>query len=268
MQIRGSIAVVTGASSGIGEATAWALAARGATVVLAARRLERLEVLANAIHELGGSALAVRCDVSAQDQIEALATEVDGSFGRCDILVNNAGVPGGGLFAELSQEQIDKVVRVNVLGVMHTTREFLPAMIAAGSGHVINISSIAGRHATPTASVYTATKHAVAAFSEALAGEVLDQGVRVTSINPAFTTTEGFPQWGLPSALVMEPDQVARAIVRAIAQGAGPQVSVPRFAGSLEIFRAAGPLYRMAMRRIVSARTRPTPAQSHESLDD
>lgn len=264
MQIRGSIAVVTGASSGIGEATAWALAARGATVVLAARRLERLEVLAKAIHDLGGTALAVRCDVSSLDQIEALATEVDASFGRCDILINNAGIPGGGRLEDLSQEQIDKVVRVNVLGVMHTTRAFLPSMVAAGSGHIVNISSIAGRHATPTASVYAASKHAVASFSEALAGEVLDQGIRVTSINPAFTTTEGFPQWGLPSALVMEPDQVARAIVRAVARDAGTQISVPRWAGILEIFRAVGPVYRMAMRRIVSARTRPTPARSHD----
>ena len=166
MRLNGSVVVVTGASAGIGESTAFAFAREGSRVVLAARRLERMEAIADAIEERGGTAVAVRCDVGDPDQVGSLPAVVQEAVGGCDILVNNAGIPGGGDFAELSYEQIERVVRVNVLGVMYGTRAFLPGMLKRGRGHVVNVASIAGRFAVPGAAVYTATKHAVVAFSE------------------------------------------------------------------------------------------------------
>ena len=172
MQLKGAVAVVTGASSGIGEAVAVALAQRGAKVVLAARRKERLDVLADRIERAGGTALAVRCDVTDRERLTALPAVVEEAFGRCDVLVNNAGVPGGGVFAKLTYEQIEDIIKVNVLGVMNGTRAFLPGMLQRGHGHVVNVASLAGRFATPGAAVYGASKHAVVAFSESLFYEV------------------------------------------------------------------------------------------------
>src|SRR5438093_1277551 len=125
MLLRGAVAVVTGASAGIGEATALAFGREGTKVVLAARRLEKLEGVAAAIERAGGTAIAVRCDVTDPEQIGSLPRVVQEAFGRTDILVNNAGVPGGGDFASLDYDQIDGIVRVNLLGVMYGTRAFL-----------------------------------------------------------------------------------------------------------------------------------------------
>jgi len=261
VDIAGTIAVVTGASSGLGWYSSLALAGRGATVVAAARRMDRLEELVGHIERRGGRAMAVRCDVAAPEQIEALGAEVDGAFGRCDILVNNAGLPGGGLFIDRTAEEIDRLVRVNVLGVMHGCRVFLPMMLERGHGHILNIASIAGRHATPTAALYSATKHAVSAFSESLSHELVARGILVTSVNPGFAATEGFPQGDLPKQLVMRPETVARALVRAVERGAGPQVTVPRWAGALEVFRLTGPLYWWGMRRLIKGRSRPSPTR-------
>lgn len=256
-----TVVVVTGASSGIGWATALAFASRGAIVVPAARRVDRLETLADFITAKGGTALPLACDVSQASSLDLLAAAVLEQFGRCDVLVNNAGVPGGGAFAGLSAEQIQHVVQVNVIGIMQGCRAFLPAMTHAGRGHVLNVASLAGRHATPGAALYTATKHAVTSFSEALALEMRPQGVRVTAINPGFTTTEGFPQHGMPGRIVMQPPQVARAMVRAVERNAGHQVSVPRWTGALELGRATGPAYRFVMRRMVSERSRMQPTE-------
>ncbi len=261
MEIAGTIAVVTGASSGLGWYSSLGLADRGATVVAAARRLDRLEELVGHIEGRGGRALAVRCDVAAPDQLEALAVEVEGTFGRCDILVNNAGLPGGGPFTDRTAEEIERLIRVNVLGVMHGCRVFLPMMLAAGRGHILNISSIAGRHAAPTAALYSATKHAVSAFSESLSHEVVDRGILVTSINPGFAATEGFPQGDLPKQLVMRAETIARAIVRAVERDAGPQITVPRWAGALEVFRVLGPIYWWGMRKLIKGRSRPSPTR-------
>jgi NADP-dependent 3-hydroxy acid dehydrogenase YdfG len=134
MQLKGAVAVVTGASAGIGEATASALAARGVKVALAARRIERLEELADSIQAAGGTALAIRCDVGDPERVASLLAVVSEAFGACDLLVNNAGVPGGGDFAALTYEQIERVVRVNVLGVMFGTRAFLPGCSSEGGG--------------------------------------------------------------------------------------------------------------------------------------
>ncbi len=249
MELNGATAVITGASAGIGEATALAFARRGTRVVLAARRLDRLEELAERIQRHGGTALAVRCDVGEPEQVAALPVVVREAFGGCDVLVNNAGIPGGGEFAELSLEQIEEVVRVNLLGVLYGTRAFWPSMTAQGRGHVVNVASLAGRFATPGASIYTATKHAVVAFSEALNYEGESHGVLVTAVNPAFVPTEGFPAVGRPSVLRLTPEQVAEAIVRVVREGIAPELSVPRWIAPLQAFRIlTPPLYRWGVR--------------------
>jgi uncharacterized protein len=251
MEPKDAIVVVTGASSGIGEATAVAFAKRGARIVLAARRLERLESLAARIGRAGGEALAIRVDVTEPSQLEGLARLVRETFGRhADVLVNNAGVPGRGEFAGLSYEQIRRVVDVNLLGVLYGTRAFLPAMLDDGRGHVVNVASLAGRFAAPGAALYTATKHAVVAFSESVNYDAERRGVHVTSVNPGFVATEGFPQGDLPSWAVMPAPRVAEAIVRVVREGIAPEYSVPRWVSSLQAFRVlTPPLYRWGVRR-------------------
>lgn len=254
MQLRGSVVVVTGASSGIGWETALAFAKKGATVVGAARRKDRLEQLAGAIEQAGGRALAVDCDVSERDDVERLHRTVDEAFGRCDVLVNNAGVPGGGPFTQLSVDQIERVVRINYLGVLYCTKAFLPGMLEARRGHVVNVASLAGRYAVPGSSVYSSTKHAVVAFSEALYYELGSQGVRVTTVNPSFVRTESFSTADfekLPKAIVLDAEDVAQAIVNVVRKDKAPEVSVPRWMASMQSVRVlAPPLYRAALRRM------------------
>lgn len=250
MELNGAVAVVTGASSGFGELTARLLAKGGASVVLAARRVERLEAVAGEIEGRGDRALAVRCDVTEVADLQALRDRVDETFGRCDVLINNAGIPGGGRFEEVSLEQIEQVIRVNLLGVMLCTKVFLPMMLERPRGHIVNVASVAGRYATPGASVYTASKHGVVAFSEALYYELGPRGILVTSVNPGFAATEGFPQGRLPSAIVMPAERVARAIVDVVRKDKAPEVTIPRALGPWQAFRIlTPPLYRWGVRQ-------------------
>jgi short-subunit dehydrogenase len=265
--LSGKVCVVTGASGGIGEASARALARGGATVVLAARRRERLEAIAEDIRDAGGGAVVVAtCDVGDRGQLEALRDGVRSEHGRCDVLVNNAGIPGGGTFAETSLDRIERVNRVNFLGVLICTKVFLP-MLMASKGHVVNIASLAGRYALPGAAVYAATKHAVVAFSESLYHELAGDGVMVTSVNPGIVATEGFfpedsPLWKDPvvSRFVMRPERVAEVVVGVVRQRKGPEVSVPRWLGGPQAFRVlTPPLYRAAVRRLVGSRASAPP---------
>lgn len=241
MQVRGSVAVVTGASSGIGRATALVFAQQGAQVVLAARRKDRLKQLEEEIEASGGRALAVPCDVTDLGDIRRLEAVVDGAFGRCDILVNNAGIPAGGRFEELDWDKIQSVVDTNLLSVLFATKTFLPGMLRRHRGHIVNVASLAGRHAVPGSGVYSATKHAVVAFSESTNHETASRGVLVTAVNPGFVDTEGFPQGDLPGKIVMPVEKVAAAIVRVVRKGQAPVISVPRWSGSLELARMLAP---------------------------
>jgi short-subunit dehydrogenase len=268
LEIRGSIAVVTGASSGIGLAAARSLAREGATVVVAARREDRLQALAGEIERDGGRALPAACDVSDLGQVETLAGGVRSAFGRCDILVNNAGIPGGGPFAELAIDQVERVVRVNFMGVLYCTKAFLPMMLGARRGHIINIASMAGRYAVPGASMYTATKHAVVAFSEALYYELESKGILVTAVNPGLVVTEGFPHRDAAERgrgrLVMTPERVADVIIDVVRSGRAPEVSIPRWLASLQAVRIlAPPLYRFGLKRVARGVIRPTRAGGH-----
>jgi clavulanate-9-aldehyde reductase len=188
--LSGRVAAITGASSGIGEATAETLARAGAAVSLAARRTDRIDALAERINGEGGSALAIETDVADEQQANAFITRTKDELGRLDILVNNAGVMLLGPVVGAPTEEWRRMVDVNLLGLLYCTHAALPIMGAQGSGHIVNISSVAGRFATLGAAVYNMTKFGVNAFSEALRQEVVRANVKVTVIEPGMVETE------------------------------------------------------------------------------
>jgi len=264
VELKGKVVVFTGASAAIGWATAVAFAREGATVVGSARREERLTDLVEAIERQGGKARAVPCDVSDRVQVGVLRQRVEDAYGRCDVLVNNAGIPGGGPFAELSMEQIERITQTNYLGVLYCAKAFLPMMLEAGTGHIVNVASLAGRYAVPGSSVYTSTKHAVVAFSEALYYELMPRGIVVTAVNPGLVTTETFPHRDMLQkrpGLVMQPERIGDAIVDVVRKGKGPEVSIPRWLASFQAVRVlAPPLYRFGLTRAVRRGMRATRA--------
>ncbi|WP_412027569.1 SDR family NAD(P)-dependent oxidoreductase [Deinococcus yunweiensis] len=190
LRLSGKVAVVTGASSGIGEATARALDAEGAAVVLVARRRDRLDALAEAIRHEGGQAQVVAADLSDPAQARDAVAQAVSAFGRLDILVNNAGLMLLGPVADADPTDWHRMMDLNVLTLMHATQAAVQAMQGQGSGHIVNISSVSGRGAGPTSAGYSATKWAVGGFSEGLRQEVRLLGIRVTVIEPGVVATE------------------------------------------------------------------------------
>jgi NADP-dependent 3-hydroxy acid dehydrogenase YdfG len=193
--LNGAVALVTGASSGIGEATARMLAARGAKVAMAARRTDRLETLAGEIAEAGGTALPVELDVGDREQAEGAVARTVDQLGRLDVLVNNAGVMLLGPMLEAPVEEWQQMVEVNLLGLMYMTKAAIPHLLEAAEGDrgvadVVNISSVAGRIARRNSGVYNATKFGVGAFSESLRQEVTRRHVRVSLVEPGAVATE------------------------------------------------------------------------------
>ena len=189
-KLNGKVAVVTGASSGIGEATVRSLAAEGAAVVAGARRKERLEGLVEEVTRSGAQAIAVECDVTDEQQAHALVDRAIGEFGRIDILVNNAGVMLLSKVEKGLSEEWRQMFDVNVLGLLYATDAAIEAMKEQGSGHIVNVSSVAGRKTRPTGGVYSGTKFAVNAISEALRQELLEDGIRITIVEPGAVATE------------------------------------------------------------------------------
>ncbi len=226
--LEGKVAAITGASSGIGEATALALVAEGAKVSLGARREDRIAELAERLN--AGRAIAIQTDVTDEGQARAFIERTKEELGRLDFLINNAGVMLLGPVAGADTEHWRRMIEVNLLGLLYCTHAALPIMGEQGSGHIVNVSSVAGRSANMGSAVYNMTKFGVTGFSEALRQEVLHAGVRVTIVEPGFVDTELQGHNELPVVTeaidrmrdqmgkVLEAKDIAGAIVNALAQ--------------------------------------------------
>ncbi|MCX5215813.1 SDR family oxidoreductase [Kitasatospora sp. NBC_00240] len=221
----GKVVLVTGASSGIGEATARRLAASGHRVMLGARRTDRIAALAEDIRGNGGEAHHRELDVTSRDSVQAFVDAVQDRYGRIDVLVNNAGVMPLSPLAALRIDEWNRMIDVNVRGVLHGIAAVLPVMRAQGSGHIVNIASVSGHRVDPTAAVYSATKFAVRALSEGLRQESRD--LRVTVISPGLTRSElaeGISDTAVREAtkdmlkIAMPADAIGAAIDYAISQ--------------------------------------------------
>ena len=227
----GRVAVITGASSGIGEATAHELARRGWRCVLLARRQDRLQAVAG---EIGGE--WELCDVSEREQVDAVAARILERHPAVHLLVNNAGIPARGSFLEIEPERIEQVMAVNYLGSIWCLRAFEPGLRAAapsGGAHVVNLVSVAGTVAFAPAGAYAASKHAQLAFSRSTAALLSGSGIRVHTLLPGFVETEGFPQHTklrspLLRRFVIEADDVASAVVSAVEKNKR-EVTIPWF---------------------------------------
>ena len=228
------VVAITGASSGIGEATALACARAGAAVALTARRADRIQELAKRITDDGGRAHAVTADVGEEDQARAFVEESASELGRLDVLINNAGVMLLGPIAGAPVDEWRTMIHANVYGVLYCTHAALPIMQQQGSGHIINVSSVAGRFARAGSGVYNLTKFGVGAFSEALRQEVAPAGIKVTLIEPGAVATE-LAGHNRPEILevirstfsdvdLMQADDIARAMLYVIAEP--PNVAV------------------------------------------
>jgi len=190
MDLSGRAVAITGATSGIGEATALHAARAGASVALAGRRADRLEALAQRIEQDGGRAVALSTDVGNEDEARAFVEQAHAQLGRLDALVNNAGLMLLGPVMGADPDEWRRMLEVNCLGVLYCTHAALPLMAEGGGGHIVNVSSVAGRRAAAGVAVYNMTKFGVTGFSEALRQEALHVNVRVTTIEPGFVETE------------------------------------------------------------------------------
>jgi uncharacterized protein len=234
----GRVAVVTGASSGIGAEIARRLSARGDLCILLARGADRLQMLAE---ELGGEAEV--CDVADRTAVDAVAARILERHPRIDVLVNNAGIPGRTRFLDGDPDVIERLVRINYLGAVWCLRAFLPGLRAAAPSDVVNIVSVSGVVAGPPSGPYSASKHAQLAFSRTAAAELRRERIRVHTVKPGFTRTEGFPQSWLPAPvqrIVIGPQDVAAHVLRSLEEGRG-ETTVPWFYGPLAPLQDAIP---------------------------
>jgi len=227
--LAGKVALVTGASSGIGEATALALAGEGAAVALAARRADRLEALRDKLAADGAKVTTLELDVTSEAACRSAVDQTREQLGGLDIVINNAGVMLLGPILDADTEDWRRMINTNVLGLMYVAHAALPHLVAQGSGEIVNVSSVAGRVARLGSGAYNASKWAVNAFSESLRQEVTERGVRVTLIEPGAVATEltdhitheearrQSKEW-TQSIRILAPDDIARAIVYVVTQ--------------------------------------------------
>nr|XP_002741323.1 PREDICTED: dehydrogenase/reductase SDR family member 11-like [Saccoglossus kowalevskii] len=226
--LAGSVAIVTGASSGIGAAVAKHLAEAGAMVAMAARRVDKLNEIQESIEKGGGVAIAVKTDVCNKDEVKALVKHTESTLGPVDIIVNNAGVMYYTLMKNLNEDQWERTIDVNCKGVVNGVGAVLSGMISRGKGHIVNMSSNAGRRAFPGLAVYSGTKFFVEAMSSALRQELIGTGVKVTTIQPGDVKTdlaaentdkEAIEKYDMSSTYdTLQAADIGRAVVYAVSQ--------------------------------------------------
>jgi 3-oxoacyl-[acyl-carrier protein] reductase len=217
--LEGQVAVVTGAGRGIGAAIARKLGTMGAAVLVSGRTPAPLDQTVRTIVEAGHRAEAVTCDVTAQQSVKALAEQVEKKFGRVDILVNNAGI--GGFSTPLHQlpvEDWDRILNTNLRGVFYMIHALAPLMIKGKSGHIINISSLAGKNALPNGAAYAASKWGLNGLSYSVAEELRSHNIRVAVICPGSTNTELSPHEGKSASRMLQPDDVAHVVEMLVTQ--------------------------------------------------
>lgn len=253
------VCVVTGASSGIGRRTALDLARAGARVCVAARRRQRLESL---VAEMGGTAAGHSLfvtDVSNREDVRGLAAHVRATYGRLDVLINNAGFAGGeGMTGPDSIDEIEEVMATNFFGAVYCTGEMFDLLASSVPAHIVNVASMAGRLAAPGNSTYAASKFALVGWTEALQPDLAERGIYLSSVEPGFVPTEGFPQKNLAADKMMKhilgtDAQVSAAIIDAI-RHRKPQRVVPRWYYLLQVPRVLTPrLYRSALTKAANS---------------
>jgi short-subunit dehydrogenase len=255
-RLEGRVALVSGASGGIGSALARALGARGMRLALLARRGEALEALAAGLAAAGTSATVHPCDVTDRDATRRAVQAAAKAHGRLDLVATCAGVGYHGSFGEHSPEQIEALLRVNLHGVVHVLQATLPHLEAAGGGFVVNVSSVAGRLAQPDEAVYSASKFAVTGLSEALAIELAPSGIHVLTVHPGLVRTGFVPAAQLarvPESVrrrAIAPEVVAAAILAALDRRRH-EVTVPGYAAGGYLLHALAPgLFRRILTRV------------------
>lgn len=215
----GQVALVTGAGRGIGTAIAQSLAKMGATAVLCGRNRAALDSTTKAIVDAGGKAEPIACDVSRLESVEAAAKRIESSFGRVDVLVNNAGIGGlGGPLHRLPPDAWDQILNTNLRGVYYAIRAIAPMMIRARSGHIINISSLAGKNALPNGAAYAASKWGLNGLTYSVAEELRGHNIRVSLICPGSTNTDFSPHEGKDPKKMLQAEDVAHAVVMLVTQ--------------------------------------------------
>ncbi len=251
--VQGRVAVVTGASSGIGAALARELARRGARVALVARRRDRLDALASEIAAAGGEASVHACDVTQRSSVEAAARGVIERWQQIDLLVNNAGYVRHVLFADHDVDDIERMMQTNYMGAVHWIKQVLPPMRDRGQGWIVNVASFAGKAGQPDEAAYSATKFALAGLSEALGPELARDGISLLCVHPVLVQTEMFT----PEVMARMPrgtekrfmtaEEFARQTLAALARGEADVVIPRRYRGVL-LLRA---LFPGPMRRVM-----------------
>ena len=221
------VALVTGASSGIGRGLAVRLAQEGYAVALAARRFDRLEEVAGDIRDYGGVAIPIRCDVSDPEQVRAAVAECRERLGPVELLVANAGIGSRTEPGHLSAEEVERVLAVNFWGAVHAAEAVLPEMLRRRMGHLVAVASVAGFGGLPGRGSYTASKAALFNFFESLRMDLRDSGVAVTVISPGFVRTEMTRQDDRPRPFIMEVDEAVDRMMRAI-HARRPSLMFPR----------------------------------------
>jgi NAD(P)-dependent dehydrogenase (short-subunit alcohol dehydrogenase family) len=217
--LAGQVAVVTGAGRGIGAAVARSLARLGAKVALCGRTRSGLESVEKSIAGKNGKSEVVICDVASLESVDGAVKNIESSFGRVDVLVNNAGIGGfGGPLHQLPPESWDEVLNTNLRGVYYVIRAFAPMMIRARAGHIINISSIAGKNALPNGAAYAASKWGLNGLSYSVAEELRGYNIRVSVICPGSTNTDLSPHAGKDPAKMLQPEDVAHAVEMLVTQ--------------------------------------------------